>query len=69
MEDTNGAASTATVTITIQGSNDTPVAIADTNNAYEAGGVANGSAGINPAAMYSAMIPMSMQSPMAKPKL
>ena len=48
MEDTAGAASTATVTITIQGANDNPVAISDSNAAYEAGGVSNGTAGVNP---------------------
>ncbi len=68
MEDTNGAASTATVTITIQGANDAPVAIADANSAFEAGGVANGSAGINQVAMCSAMIPMWTRLPMVKRK-
>ena len=48
MEDTAGAASTATLTITIQGANDGPVANSDTNSAFEAGGVVNGSAGVNP---------------------
>ena len=48
MEDTAGAASTATVTITIQGANDNPVAASDSNAAYEAGGVTNGTAGVNP---------------------
>ncbi len=36
------------MTITIQGANDGPIANADTNHAFEAGGVANGSAGTNP---------------------
>ncbi len=48
MEDTAGAASTATITITIQGANDGPMAMADAIDAYEAGGVANATAGLNP---------------------
>ncbi len=48
MEDTAGATSTATLTITIQGTNDNPFATSDAIAAYEAGGVANGTAGINP---------------------
>ncbi len=48
MEDTAGLASTATVTITIQGSNDAPVAVSDSALAAEAGGVLNGTAGSNP---------------------
>ncbi len=48
MEDTAGATSTAYVTITIQGRNDTPASVSDSAIAVEAGGVANGSAGTNP---------------------
>ncbi len=48
MEDTSGASSTATLTITIQGQNDNPIAVVDTIIATEAGGVSNGTAGTNP---------------------
>ncbi|MFN6163585.1 MAG: VCBS domain-containing protein, partial [Planctomycetota bacterium] len=48
MADTAGLTSLATVTITIQGANDTPVGVNDTNIAIEAGGVSNGTAGTNP---------------------
>ena len=48
MEDMSGAATTATLTITIQGQNDNPVGVVDTNTAIEAGGVLNGTAGSNP---------------------
>ncbi|MFN9916509.1 MAG: VCBS domain-containing protein, partial [Pirellulaceae bacterium] len=46
--DTAGAFSTTQITITIQGANDTPIASIDTASAVEAGGVANGTAGVNP---------------------
>ncbi len=46
--DAGGLTSLATITITIQGQNDTPTAVADTTGvALEAGGVANGTAGSN----------------------
>ncbi len=48
MIDTAGASSTTQITITIQGQNDTPTAAVDNAIAVEAGGLANGSAGINP---------------------
>ncbi|MFN6162949.1 MAG: beta strand repeat-containing protein, partial [Planctomycetota bacterium] len=48
MADTLGLNSLATVTITIQGANDAPVGVDDTNIAVEAGGLANGTAGTNP---------------------
>jgi VCBS repeat-containing protein len=48
MRDTGGLESTTQVTITIQGANDTPTAIADSNTAIEAGGLTNGTAGLNP---------------------
>ncbi|MFN9987366.1 MAG: VCBS domain-containing protein, partial [Pirellula sp.] len=48
MRDTVGATSTAQLSITIQGSNDAPVAVADLNTAVEAGGLNNGTAGSNP---------------------
>ncbi len=48
MEDTAGLASTATVTITIQGANDAPVAVSDSAVATEAGGMLNANAGSNP---------------------
>ncbi|WP_236621955.1 VCBS domain-containing protein [Novipirellula maiorica] len=47
-EDLSGATSTTQVTITIQGANDAPVATVDSDHAYEAGGVANGTAGTDP---------------------
>lgn len=47
--DRNGARSTSTLTITIHGQNDFPVLVADTATAVEAGGVANGTPGTNPA--------------------
>ena len=47
MADTAGLTSLATVTITIQGSNDNPVAVADTGIAVEAGGYANATPGSN----------------------
>ncbi len=43
--DAGGLPSLATITVTIQGANDTPTAVADTGTAVEAGGVANGTAG------------------------
>ncbi|WP_298719094.1 VCBS domain-containing protein [uncultured Oceanisphaera sp.] len=45
--DAAGATDTATLTITIEGSNDAPVATNDTAIAVEAGGVTNGTAGSN----------------------
>ncbi len=48
IEDTAGATSTATLSITIQGTNDTPLAVSDSFIAVEAGGVVNGTAGTNP---------------------
>ncbi|MFN9987349.1 MAG: beta strand repeat-containing protein, partial [Pirellula sp.] len=48
MSDTGGVASLGTVTITIQGANDTPVSLDDTTTAVEAGGLSNGTAGTNP---------------------
>jgi VCBS repeat-containing protein len=46
--DASGAQDSATLTITVQGSNDTPVAQNDANTAIEAGGLNNGTAGVNP---------------------
>ncbi|MFN9853013.1 MAG: VCBS domain-containing protein, partial [Planctomycetota bacterium] len=46
--DAGGLTYTTQVTITIQGANDTPVGVNDTNIAIEAGGVSNGTAGTNP---------------------
>ncbi|MFN8707469.1 MAG: beta strand repeat-containing protein, partial [Planctomyces sp.] len=48
MRDTAGLTSTTQITITIQGANDAPTAVADTATAVEAGGVSNGTAGTNP---------------------
>ncbi len=48
MIDSGGLNSTTQITITIQGQNDTPVGVGDTASATEAGGVANGTAGIDP---------------------
>nr|WP_300310307.1 VCBS domain-containing protein [Halomonas sp.] len=45
MADLAGATSQASITVTIQGANDTPVAEDDTATAIEAGGVNNGSGG------------------------
>ncbi|WP_161809484.1 VCBS domain-containing protein [Stenotrophomonas panacihumi] len=47
--DRNGARSTATLAITVHGQNDFPVLVADTATAVEAGGVANGTPGTDPA--------------------
>ncbi len=47
MTDTAGATSQATLTITITGVNDTPIAIDDTGTAFESGGLNNGTAGSN----------------------
>ena len=46
--DAGGLTSTTQVTLTIQGSNDTPTVTSDTADAIEAGGIANGTAGNNP---------------------
>lgn len=46
--DASGAQDTATLTITIQGANDTPVAQNDANTAIEAGGLNNATPGVNP---------------------
>ncbi len=43
--DAGGLTSLATLTVTIQGANDNPIANADTGTAIEAGGIANGTAG------------------------
>ncbi len=48
MMDAGGLPSLATITVTIQGANDTPTAVADTATAIEAGGTANGTTGTNP---------------------
>ncbi|MGY4025971.1 VCBS domain-containing protein [Aeromonas rivuli] len=48
MVDANGASSSASITITIQGANDAPTAVADAGTAIEAGGLNNGTAGSNP---------------------
>ena len=47
LQDLAGETSTATITVTIRGNNDTPVGVDDSGTAYEAGGVANGSGGSN----------------------
>ncbi|WP_448090227.1 VCBS domain-containing protein [Pseudomonas azerbaijanoccidentalis] len=48
IRDLAGAVSTATLTITIRGTNDNPLAVDDSTVAVEAGGTANGTAGVNP---------------------
>ena len=48
IRDLAGATSTALLTITIRGADDNPVAVNDNAVSIEAGGTANGSAGINP---------------------
>ncbi|HBJ36743.1 MAG TPA: hypothetical protein DDZ51_18705, partial [Planctomycetaceae bacterium] len=48
MQDSGGLTSTTQITVTIQGANDAPVAVADTAIAVETGGVTNGTAGTNP---------------------
>ncbi|MDP1611757.1 MAG: VCBS domain-containing protein, partial [Sulfuritalea sp.] len=48
IDDGQGGTADQLVTVTIQGTNDGPVAIVDTATAVEAGGVANGTAGTNP---------------------
>ncbi len=48
IQDVAGASSTTQLTVTIQGSNDAPTAVADTATAVEAGGIANGTSGTNP---------------------
>ncbi len=48
MTDTAGSTSTTQITVTIQGANDAPTAVADTPTAVEAGGASNGTAGTNP---------------------
>ncbi len=50
MTDAAGATSTTQITVTIQGANDAPTAVADTATAVEAGGTSNGTAGTNPTA-------------------
>ena len=47
MADTAGATSSSTLTVTVDGRNDTPVANADVATAIEAGGLNNGTAGSN----------------------
>ncbi|WP_052949711.1 VCBS domain-containing protein [Dyella japonica] len=46
--DLAGATDVATLTIVIHGSNDTPVAVDDAATAVEAGGINNGTPGVNP---------------------
>ncbi|MFN9913560.1 MAG: VCBS domain-containing protein, partial [Pirellulaceae bacterium] len=48
MADTLGLTSTSRVTVTITGANDAPVSVNDSHTAIEAGGVTNGTAGLNP---------------------
>src|SRR5439155_1627323 len=48
VKDTAGATSTTNLVVTIHDANDAPVAVADLASATEAGGVANGTAGVNP---------------------
>ena len=48
VSDSKAATDTRTVTITVSGANDAPVAQADVANATEAGGLANGTPGVNP---------------------
>ncbi|WP_375049593.1 VCBS domain-containing protein [Bradyrhizobium sp. 8-10B] len=48
VKDTTGATATTTLTVTIHGADDAPVAVADIASATEAGGVNNGTAGANP---------------------
>ncbi|MFM7738406.1 MAG: VCBS domain-containing protein, partial [Planctomycetota bacterium] len=48
MRDTGGLESTTQIVLTIQGANDTPTAVADANTAVEAGGLTNGTTGLNP---------------------
>lgn len=48
IRDLAGASSTATLTITIRGTNDNPLAVDDSTVAIEAGGTANASPGLNP---------------------
>jgi VCBS repeat-containing protein len=47
MTDTNGYTKTTQITVTIQGANDAPVGVVDIATAVEAGGVSNGTAGVN----------------------
>ena len=46
--DSGGLTDSATLTVTINGANDAPVAVADTATAAEAGGTLNGTAGTDP---------------------
>lgn len=48
LRDLAGASTTATLTISLQGQNDNPVAADDSALAIERGGTANGSGGVNP---------------------
>ena len=48
IHDTTGLTDQAQLVITITGANDTPVAVNDTADAVEAGGIANGTTGIDP---------------------
>jgi VCBS repeat-containing protein len=47
-DDGSPLSDTETVVVTITGTNDGPIAVVDTNSALEAGGVNNGSLGVNP---------------------
>ncbi len=48
IKDADGDISTTTLTIAVHGTNDAPVAVADTATAQEKGGVNNATAGVNP---------------------
>ncbi|MCO7515159.1 VCBS domain-containing protein [Pseudomonas guariconensis] len=48
LRDLSGATATATLTITLQGRNDNPVAVNDRADATERGGTANGTPGVDP---------------------
>ena len=48
VQDTAGGTDVTQITVTIEGTNDKPIAVVDTDTAYEAGGVSNGTAGTDP---------------------
>ncbi len=66
MTDAAGSTSTTQITVTIQGANDAPTAVADTATAVEAGGTSNGTAGTNPTGNVSPTIPIQIPRVMVK---
>jgi large repetitive protein len=66
MRDTSGATSSSTLTITVTGTNDAPIAVADTNTAVEDGAIVTGSVATNDSDVDTgAVLTYSLNAPVA----